>query len=121
VYERTRDHQVAAVGLRRAGRDDGEVHGKRFKGADYFVWAMAVISINLGLFNLLPIPVLDGGHLFFLAVEGLIRRRLPLRVRELSHLVGMAILLALMVLAFKNDLEKRWDAITGHSDEMAGG
>jgi regulator of sigma E protease len=91
------------------------------KGADYFVWAMAVISINLGLFNLLPIPVLDGGHLFFLAVEGLIRRRLPLRVRELSHLVGMAILLALMVLAFKNDLEKRWDAITGHSDEMAGG
>jgi len=85
------------------------------KGADYFVWAMAVISINLGLFNLLPIPVLDGGHLFFLLLEGLLRRRLPLRVRELSHIVGMGILLALMVLAFKNDLEKRWDVISGQT------
>ncbi len=90
------------------------------KGADYFVWAMAVISINLGLFNLLPIPVLDGGHLFFLAIEGVLRRRLPLRVRELSHIVGMAILLALMVLAFKNDLEKRWDVIAGQVRGLSG-
>ena len=80
------------------------------KGADYFIWAMALISINLGLFNLLPIPVLDGGHLLFFAVEGVLRRSLPLRVREVAHLVGMGILLSLMVLAFKNDLEKRWEA-----------
>jgi len=90
------------------------------KGADYFIWAMAVISINLGLFNLLPIPVLDGGHLFFLTVEAVLRRRVPLRVRELSHLLGMAILLALMVLAFKNDIEKRWDAIIGNRAGFSG-
>jgi regulator of sigma E protease len=90
------------------------------KGADYFIWAMAVISINLGLFNLLPIPVLDGGHLLFLTIEGVIRRRLPLRVRELSHIVGMGILIALMVLAFKNDVEKRWDAIAGHMSGLSG-
>jgi regulator of sigma E protease len=83
------------------------------KGADYFIFAMAVISINLGLFNLLPIPVLDGGHLLFLTLEGVLRRRVPLRVREVSHLVGMAILFALMLLAFKNDIEKSWDAVVG--------
>ena len=80
------------------------------KGADHFIWVMALISINLGLFNLLPIPVLDGGHLLFFAIEGVLRRPLPLRMRELAHVVGMAILVGLTLLAFKNDLEKRWDA-----------
>jgi regulator of sigma E protease len=80
------------------------------KGADYFIWAMAVISINLGLLNLLPIPVLDGGHLAFLGLEGIFRRPVPLRVRELAHIVGMAILIGLIVIAFKNDLERRWNA-----------
>jgi regulator of sigma E protease len=90
------------------------------KGPDYFIWAMAVISINLGLFNLLPIPVLDGGHLLFLTLEGVLRRRLPLRIRELSHLVGMAILFALMLLAFKNDIEKRWDAMLVERSTFSG-
>jgi len=54
------------------------------KGPDHFVWVMALLSINLGLLNLLPIPVLDGGHLMFFAVEGLIRKPLPLRARELD-------------------------------------
>jgi regulator of sigma E protease len=80
------------------------------KGADYFIWAMAVISINLGLLNLLPIPVLDGGHLVFLGLEGVLRRPVPLRARELAHIVGMAILFGLIVIAFKNDLERRWNA-----------
>lgn len=90
------------------------------KGADYFIWVMALISINLGLFNLLPIPLLDGGHLMFFALEGLLRRPLPLRVRELAHIVGMAILLGLMALAFKNDVEKRWDVIVGQVRELVG-
>lgn len=80
------------------------------KGADHFIWVMALISINLGLFNLLPIPALDGGHLLFFALETLLRRPLPLRIRELAHVVGMAILVGLTLLAFKNDLERRWDA-----------
>jgi len=80
------------------------------KGADHFIWVMALISINLGLFNLLPIPVLDGGHLLFFVIEGVLRRPVPMRIRELAHVVGMAILVGLTMLAFKNDLEKRWDA-----------
>ncbi len=90
------------------------------KGADYFIWVMALISINLGLLNLLPIPVLDGGHLMFFALEGVMRRPLPLRVREIAHLLGMAILLALMTLAFKNDVEKRWDVIVGQFRDLVG-
>ncbi len=88
------------------------------KGADYFIWVMALLSINLGLLNLLPIPVLDGGHLMFFALEGITRRPLPLRVREVAHICGMAILVALMALAFKNDVEKRWDIIIGHVHEL---
>ncbi len=80
------------------------------KGPDRFVWVMALLSINLGLLNLLPIPVLDGGHLLFFLVEGVLRRPLPLRVREVAHIVGMGMLLVLMGLAFKNDVEKRLDA-----------
>ena len=65
------------------------------KGADHFIWVMALISINLGLFNLLPIPVLDGGHLLFFAIEACSAGRLPLRMREIAHVVGMAILVGL--------------------------
>ena len=90
------------------------------KGADSFVWVMAFISINLGLLNLLPIPVLDGGHLMFFALEGVMRRPVPLRVREIAHLVGMVLLLGLMALAFKNDVEKRWDVIVGQVRELTG-
>ena len=88
------------------------------KGPDFFVWVMALVSINLGLLNLLPIPALDGGHLMFFVIEGVIRRPLPLRVREIAHIIGMAILFGLMVLAFKNDVEKRWDVIIGQLKEL---
>lgn len=83
------------------------------KGPDYFVWVMAVISINLGLLNLLPIPALDGGHLLFFLVEGVLRRPIPMRLRELMHIVGMAVLIGLMGVAFKNDIQKRWPAVLG--------
>jgi regulator of sigma E protease len=90
------------------------------KGTTYFVWAMAVISINLGLINLLPIPVLDGGHLVFLALEALKKRPLSLRAREVSSLVGMSMLFVLMLVAFKNDVERRWDVILGQIKEIFG-
>jgi regulator of sigma E protease len=90
------------------------------KGPDYFIWVMALISINLGLLNLLPIPVLDGGHLMFFAIEGVMRRSVPMRAREIAHIIGMAILLGLMGLAFKNDVEKRWDVIVGQVRELTG-
>jgi regulator of sigma E protease len=88
------------------------------KGPAYFVWAMALISVNLGLINLLPIPVLDGGHLAFFLVEWVRRKPLPLRVREVASLVGMSVLFALMLLAFKNDVERRWDVILGQIREI---
>jgi len=79
------------------------------KGTEYFIWVMAMMSINLGLLNLLPIPVLDGGHLLFFALEGVMRRPLPMRVREVAHIVGMAMLFLLMTIAFKNDITARVD------------
>ncbi len=90
------------------------------KGADYFIWVMALISINLGLLNLLPIPVLDGGHLMFFGIEAVLRRPVPLRLREVAHVFGMALLLGLMALAFKNDVEKRWDVIMGQVKQLGG-
>jgi regulator of sigma E protease len=98
-----------------------EVAGREgAKGADYFLWVMAVISINLGLLNLLPIPVLDGGHLLFLTFEALIRRPIPVRVREVASLFGMLLLLGLMGVAFINDIEKRWDVIASQLKELFG-
>lgn len=77
---------------------------------DYLAF-MAFISINLGLLNLLPIPLLDGGHLLFFAIEAVSRRPLQTRTREIASLMGFALLLMLMVLAFKNDIERRWPDI----------
>jgi regulator of sigma E protease len=88
------------------------------QGTTYFVWAMAVISVNLGLINLLPIPVLDGGHLLFFLFEAARRRPLPLRIREVASLVGMVMLVLLMLVAFKNDVERRWDVIVGQVREI---
>jgi regulator of sigma E protease len=81
------------------------------KGTTYFVWAMAVTSVNLGLINLLPIPVLDGGHLLLFLIEWVRRKPVSLRARELSSLVGMSVLVLLMAVAFKNDVTRKWDVI----------
>jgi regulator of sigma E protease len=77
------------------------------RGAREFLWVMALISINLGLLNLLPIPTLDGGQLAFLVVERIAGRPLPLRARQIASAVGLASLLVLMVVAFRNDLLRR--------------
>jgi regulator of sigma E protease len=65
---------------------------------------MALISVNLGLMNLLPIPVLDGGHIVATAVEAVTRRPLSLRTREIANLVGILLLAFLMIFVFKNDI-----------------
>lgn len=88
------------------------------KGPTFFVWAMALISVNLGLINLLPIPVLDGGQLIFFLYEAARRRPLPLRIREVASLVGMVMLVLLMLVAFKNDVERRWDVIVTQVREL---
>jgi regulator of sigma E protease len=65
---------------------------------------MAMISLNLGLLNLMPIPVLDGGHIFILALEGLARRDFSVKVKEKMLLAGFVLLLMLMVTVIYNDL-----------------
>lgn len=69
---------------------------------------LAFISIQLGILNLLPIPILDGGHILFSLVELIIRRPVSIRAREMAQQVGMAMLLMLMVLAFYNDIVRLW-------------
>jgi regulator of sigma E protease len=65
---------------------------------------LAFLSIQLGILNLLPIPILDGGHLFFNLFEIVLRRPLSLRIREIAQQVGLVLLILLMLLAFYNDL-----------------
>lgn len=73
-------------------------------GWEVFLRHMALISINLGVLNLLPIPILDGGHLFFFGIEAIIRRPIPARIREFALLVGLVLLMLLMFLGFRNDI-----------------
>jgi regulator of sigma E protease len=65
---------------------------------------MAMISLNLGIINLLPIPVLDGGHIFIMAIEGIARRDFSMRVKEKMLLAGFVVLMVLMVTVLYNDL-----------------
>jgi regulator of sigma E protease len=69
-----------------------------------FLWFLAVISINLGFLNLLPIPMLDGGHLFFYGIEAVRRKPLRPEAQEWAFRTGLAALLALMILVTFNDL-----------------
>jgi regulator of sigma E protease len=72
-------------------------------GRSSFLFFLAVISINLGVVNLLPIPVLDGSHILFSFFEFVIRRKIPESTVEWSQKVGIGILICIMVLAFYND------------------
>ncbi|VEH68516.1 zinc metalloprotease [Rodentibacter pneumotropicus] len=69
----------------------------------YFLSFMALISVNLGIMNLFPLPVLDGGHLVFLAAEGIKGKPVSEQVQHLSYRIGAALLLTLMVFALFND------------------
>ncbi len=74
---------------------------------------MAVISVNLAILNLLPVPVLDGGHIAFALAEGLKGSPVSLRTREFAQQIGIAALLLLMAFAFWNDIARYWSEISG--------
>lgn len=74
------------------------------QGPVNLLFFIALVSINLGILNLLPIPVLDGGHLMFFAVEAVTRRPVSLKTREMAQQVGILILMMLMVFVFYNDI-----------------
>ncbi|WP_240387257.1 site-2 protease family protein [Brevundimonas naejangsanensis] len=66
----------------------------------------AILSVGIGFLNLMPIPVLDGGHLLFYAYEAVARRPMAARVQEAGYRVGLALLAGLMLFATWNDLQK---------------
>lgn len=72
-------------------------------GFDRFLMFLAIISISLGVLNLLPVPVLDGGHLMYYLIEAIKGRPVSAQTLEWGHRFGLALLLGLMVLAFYND------------------
>jgi regulator of sigma E protease len=75
-------------------------------GFDYYVRFMALVSVSLGVLNLLPIPVLDGGHLLYHMIEVVRRRPLSERAMEITQRIGLSILVVLMAFAFFNDLNR---------------
>jgi regulator of sigma E protease len=89
----------------------GQLAGESARlGLDIFLGFMALISINLAILNLLPIPVLDGGQFLFLLAEAVIRRPLPMKLRERLTTVGLVLIILLMGLAFSNDIRRLFGA-----------
>ena len=80
-------------------------------GWERFLTLAVWLSINLGILNLLPVPILDGGHLMFFSLEAIRRKPLSLRARQIASYFGLALIVLLMLTAFKNDIERYWDAL----------
>jgi regulator of sigma E protease len=76
------------------------------EGAFTYIGLMAMVSLNLAIFNLLPIPILDGGVMLLLLVEMLLRRDLDLRVKEAVLKVGFVFLMMVVVFVLYNDITK---------------
>src|SRR5262249_7499997 len=81
-----------------------ESHRQRQEGLPQLAGFTAFISVNLAVLNLLPVPMLDGGHLLFFVIEGILGRPVSLKKREAAQQLGLVLLLLLMVFAIYNDL-----------------
>ncbi len=75
-------------------------------GLAYYLSFLALISISLGVINILPVPMLDGGHLLFFVVEAIIGRPLNKALREKLMVIGIVLLLSLTALAMFNDVSR---------------
>jgi len=117
VSENLKMLKFAGEAIGRIARGDGSVKElsgpisiARISGAMFrrgwitFIMLVSMISLQLGVMNLLPIPVLDGGHIFILLIEGVARRDLSLRVKERIQQLGFAALAALMLVVIYNDV-----------------
>ena len=80
--------------------------GAAAQEASSVVFLIAILSINLGVLDLLPIPIRDGGHLLFFLIEGILRKPLGERQREIAQQAGLVLLVGVMIFAFWNDLER---------------
>jgi len=98
TFERDVDDLSSVVGLYYVAGTVAE------QGPSEFLILMALLSINLGFVNLLPIPILDGGHLLFFTIEAIRRRPLGQRAREIASAVGLVMILLLLLIATRNDI-----------------
>jgi regulator of sigma E protease len=97
----------ASGAVAQAGAEGAPDLGYRLLGAFVALLGLAaVLSVSIGFMNLLPIPVLDGGHLLFYAYEAVTRRPLDARVQAAGYRVGLALLMAFMLFATWNDLQR---------------
>lgn len=78
------------------------------EGESNFIAFIAFLSLNLGLLNLLPVPVLDGGHIVFLTIEAIIRRPISPKAKVIIQQIGMALIIALMLFVIINDIRRVW-------------
>jgi regulator of sigma E protease len=78
------------------------------EGRSTFLNFVAIISINLAIVNILPIPILDGGHILFYAIEIITRRKISQKTVEMAQKVGVVILVMIMAFAFYNDIARMW-------------
>lgn len=108
-------HKIGmALGLMPPAQIGDDVHGivgivsvgsQAFdSGAFDFIWILAMISLNLAVLNILPIPMLDGGHMLFFSIEGIFRRPVPLAIRQRLSSIFVMLLLGLMVYGLINDI-----------------
>ncbi|HEV8341660.1 MAG TPA: RIP metalloprotease RseP [Candidatus Binatia bacterium] len=79
------------------------------EGLASFLFFVAILSVNLGVLNLLPIPVLDGGHLLFFLIESLLGRPVEVKHRERAQQIGIFVLILIMVYAFYNDISRLFE------------
>lgn len=97
----------ASGAMAQAGAEGGPDFGYRLLGAAVALTGLAaVLSVSIGFMNLLPIPVLDGGHLLFYAYEAIARRPLDAAVQSVGYRVGLALLMGFMLFATWNDLQR---------------
>ncbi|MBM4324774.1 MAG: RIP metalloprotease RseP [Deltaproteobacteria bacterium] len=76
------------------------------KGIPYLLGLIAILGINLGLINLFPIPILDGGHLLFLGIEAILGKPVSIKKMEIAQQIGLVLIILLMIYAFHNDLRR---------------
>jgi regulator of sigma E protease len=97
----------------------GEIAADAYQASwTQFVWLMAVISVNLAILNLLPIPVLDGGQIALAAAEGIKGSPLPARARDIAQTVGLSLILLLMGVAFWNDIARHWSGVVSFLSDL---
>jgi regulator of sigma E protease len=95
-------------------------HNAFERGWHAYLTTLILISINLAILNLLPIPVLDGGQALLIAIEGVKRSPLSLRTREIVQQIGVTMLVMLMGIAFWNDLSRHWSRFVDWVRQSAG-